>query len=413
MKLQELMDKRASLVTQMRALLDLADKEKRDNTADELKKYDDLQKDFDATSSQIKRIQDQARIEASLESERDTSFRPSLAVEADSRAAVTQRKEPVYPTPYAAALFNRYARVGRNNLGPQFLNALQVGTDSEGGYIVPQEFETAIVTYLEEVDPIRARATVIRTGNDRYIPVETDRGDFAYISEEGSFTEDDPVFGRVTLAAYKMGGIVKVSEELLQDAFFDVGAYLQDAAARRFANLEMTSFAAGNGSGKPTGIFATSTVAGASVQGFQGATSASAAIASDDLIETFHKLGVPYRMNAAWVTSDTMAKMIRKLKDSTNQYLWQPGLLAGQPDTLMGKPFLISGGATAPAVSAKSIMFGDLSRYYIVERLGISMQRLDELYAANGQVGFRFSMRHDGKLTDAKALVYFQHGAAS
>lgn len=413
MKLQDLIDKRANLVTQMRTILDEAGKANRDLNADEQKKYDDLQKDFDGTSASLKRAQDLKAIEDKLSGERDTNFRASVDGDGDPAAGPTQRQKVQYKDPYTNALFNRYARVGRNNLGPKFLNALEAGENSEGGYIVPTEFETAIVTYLEQVDPIRTRATVIRTGNDRNIPVETDRGDFAYIDEEGSYTEDDPAFGRVVLGAHKLGGIVKVSEELMQDAFFDVAAYLQNAAGRRFANLEKSSFANGNGTGKPTGLFLTTAVAGVNVTGTTGAVSATPVISTDNLIDTFHGLAIAYRNNAAWVTSDTMAKMIRKLKDTTNQYLWQPGLTAGQPDTLMGRPFLVTDGAPAPAVSTKSIILGDLSRYYIVERMGIVMQRLDELYAANGQVGFRFGMRHDGKLVDAKAITFFAHGAAS
>jgi len=110
---------------------------------------------------------------------------------------------------------------------------------------------------------------------------------------------------------------------------------------------------------------------------------------------------------------DGMVKLIRKLKSSDNQYLWQPGLADGQPDRLLGRPLLVSDGGPTAAASAKTVVFGDLKRYQIVDRLGMTMQRLNELYAANGQIGFKFSARHDAELLDAKAIVTFTHGAAA
>lgn len=404
-KIVDLKERRGAIVKEMRSLLDLASDEKRDLNADEQSKYDAMEKDVDRIGNQINEMERLDRLDDELSQQRDSNYSPGLNTEENKTGR--SGKE------YRNSFFDGYARRGKNGMDARHYNALEAGTDSEGGYIVPEEFETQVVRLLDLGNPIRAAANVIRTGSDRNVPIETDDGSFAFIAEEGSYTEDDPAFGRVILGAHKAGGIIKVSEELLQDSFFDLSAYMMDLAARRFNNLEDDSYGNGNGSGKPTGLFQTSTVGGVSVTGTTGGTSASPAITGDDLLDTFHGLKRSYRGNATWVTSDAMAKMIRKLKDNDDQYLWQPGLTEGQPDRILGRPVIITEGAPAIAVSTKSIIFADLSQYYIVERMGMTMQRLNELYAGNGQIGFRFMKRIDGKMVDPKAITFFQHGAAA
>ncbi len=412
MTLQEKYDKRANLVKGQREILDKAKAEKRELSADEVTKYEQMEADYNRVDAEIRdeNLDTATRNrERELKDERADQYTPTrLNIDGEkNKDHFAKRKD------YSDAFFGHYARVGKAGLEHKYLNALQEGTDSEGGYIVPEEFETKLIALQQTMDPVRRLATVITTRSDRNIPIETDDGDFAYIAEEGAYGEDDPAFGRVVLSAFKSGGIIKVSEELLQDAFFDLPSYLLGLAGRRYNRLEETNFAGGNGSSKPLGLFATTAVGGVSVTGFQGAVSATAAITGDDLIETFHSLARSYRMNATWLTSDAMVKMIRKLKDQNDQYIWAPGLQAGQPDRILNRPVEISEGATAPAAAAKSIVFGDLSYYYIADRLGMTMQRLNELYAANGQIGFRCMKRNDGRLVDPAAITYFQHGAAS
>lgn len=414
MTTKEKIEKRAGLVVQMRSLLDAAAKReagKQDLTADEQTTYNNLDKEVDSLGASIERDNKLGKIESGLRDLRDGSYRSDLNPESSSG-----RSRKVDSQEYRDALFDRYARVGLNGLMPEFRNALQIGTASEGGYIVPTEFETAITKILVNLDPIRAGAHVITTASDRNIPIETTKGTFAYIAEEGAYTKVDPAFGQVVLSSFKSGGIILVSEELLQDAFFNLESYLVENAADRFNTLEETNFAAGNGTGKPKGLFATTSVGGVSVPTTTGAVSATAVITPDNLVDTFHALGRPYRAGASWVTSDTMVKMIRKLKTGISgdlTYLWQPSLAAGQPDTILGRPVVVTGGATAPAASATSICFVDLKKYYIADRLGTTMQRLNELYAENGQVGFKFARRNDGRLVDALAMSQFIHGAAA
>lgn len=283
---------------------------------------------------------------------------------------------------------------------PQVVNALQIGTDSEGGYLVPDEYERILVEALEEENVFRQLAKVIRTSSgDRKIPVVATKGTASWIDEEGAYLESDDSFGQVSIGAYKVGTMIKVSEELLNDSVFDLEAYISREFARRIGAKEEEAFFTGDGSGKPLGVLAAA--GGAET----GVTAASAtAITADELIDLFYSLKAPYRRNAVWVLNDSTIKAIRKLKDNQGQYLWQPSLTTGAPDLLLGKPVRTSAYMPAIAADAKTVAFGDFSYYWIADRQGRSFKRLNELYAATGQVGFLASQRVDGKLVLPEAI---------
>lgn len=283
---------------------------------------------------------------------------------------------------------------------PTVMNALQIGTDSEGGYLVPDEYERTLVEALEEENIFRQLAKIIQTSSgDRKIPVVATKGTASWIDEEGAYLESDDSFSQVSIGAYKLGTMIKVSEELLNDSVFDLESYISREFARRIGAKEEEAFFAGDGSGKPLGILAAT--GGAET----GVTAASAtAITADELIDLFYSLKAPYRRNAVWVLNDSTIKAIRKLKDNQGQYLWQPSLTAGAPDLLLGKPVRTSAYMPAIAADAKTIAFGDFSYYWIADRQGRSFKRLNELYAATGQVGFLASQRVDGKLILPEAI---------
>jgi HK97 family phage major capsid protein len=399
MTTQDKIEKRVGLFNQMKALNDTIKGDKTCLTADEETKYANIEKDFDAISAQIDREDRLSKAKNVLAGERDSNYR------ADVTGKDAKAKRKVDTAEYRNAL-DVYARQGLNGILPEFRNALQVGTASEGGYLVPTEFETQLVKLLVNLDPIRAAAHKITTASDRNIPIEVTKGTFAYIAEEAAYSESDPAVGQVVLSAFKSGGIIKVSDELLQDSFFNLEEYLLTNAADRFNTLEETNFANGDGSGKPKGIFNTASVGGVNVPNLNaGSTSA---ITADNLVDLYHTLGRPYRQNATWVMNDATVKYIRKIKTGISgdtTYVWQPSLVAGQPDMILGRPVVVTGGAPTIASAAKTICLIDLSKYYIADRLGTTMKRLNELYAANGQVGFQFTRRNDGRLTDALAAA--------
>ena len=292
---------------------------------------------------------------------------------------------------------------------PSVVNALQIGTDSEGGYLVPDEYERTLVEALEEENIFRQLAKVIQTSSgDRKIPVVASKGTASWIDEEGAYTESDDSFAQVSIGAYKLGTMIKVSEELLNDSVFDLESYIAREFARRIGTKEEEAFFTGDGTGKPLGILAAS--GGAET----GVTAASAtAVTADELMDLFYSLKSPYRKNAVWILNDSTIKAIRKLKDNNGQYLWQPSLVAGTPDTILGRPVKTSAYMPAIAAGAKTIAFGDFSYYWIADRQGRSFKRLNELYAANGQVGFLGSQRVDGKMILPEAVKVLVQKAGS
>ena len=309
---------------------------------------------------------------------------------------------------YSAAFWDQTRR--KDSMTPEMKNALQEGVDSEGGYLVPDTFEHSLVQALEQENIVREHAHVFTTSSGNHkIPVVTSKGTASWIDEEGAIPESDDAFGQQLIGAHKVGTLIKVSEELLNDSAFDLESYFTSEFARRIGNKEEDAFFNGDGQGKPLGILAAS--GGAQV----GVTAASAtAVTADEIIDLFYSLDSPYRKNAIWVLNDSSIAAIRKLKDNSGQYLWQPALHEGTFDTLLGKRIFTSPFVPEMKSGNKSVIFGDFSFYWIGDRQGITFKRLNERYADTGQIGFIATKRLDGKLILPEAIkVLQQKGTAS
>ena len=365
--------------------------------------YDKMEQDVMNLGKEIERLERQAAIDAELSKATSTPLtgKPGAKMGKDETEKTGRASDE-----YKGSFWNAM-RVKAPM--PSVLNALQEGTDSEGGYLVPDEFERTLVEALEEENVFRTLAHVIRTSSgDRKIPVVASKGSASWVDEEGAYQESDDAFSQVSIGAYKLGTMIKVSEELLADSVFDLEAYISKEFARRIGAREEESFFNGDGKGKPLGILAAT--GGAEV----GVTAASAtAITADEVIDLFYSLKAPYRKNAVWVLNDATVKQIRKLKDTTGQYLWQPSLVAGTPDTILGRPVKTSAFMPTAAAGAKTIAFGDFKYYWIADRQGRTFKKLSELYAANGQVGFMGTQRVDGKLILPETIKVLQQKSGS
>jgi len=284
---------------------------------------------------------------------------------------------------------------------------LQIGQDSEGGYLVPEEFERRLIEALEEENVFRTLATVVTSSGDKKIPVVATKGSASWVDEEGAIPESDDSFGQVSLAAYKLATMIKVSDELLNDSAFDLESYIAQGFAGRIGNREEESFLVGNGVGKPTGVF--NATGGAQL----GVTTAGATVITlDEVLDLFYSLKSPYRKKASFIMNDSTVKAIRKLKDSTGQYLWQPSIKEATPDTILSRPLITSAYAPEIAAGKKTIAFGDFSYYWIADREGRVFKKLIELYASTGQVGFLATQRVDGKLILPEAIKVLQQKAS-
>ena len=398
-KILELREKRAKTWEAAKALLDAKRGSDGLLAAADVAAYEKMEAEVVNLGKEIDRLERQAALDAEL-------AKPLSEPLTGKPAAARGEEKPGR----ASAEYRRsFWNVMRSKMpGMEVLNALQVGTDSEGGYLVPDEFERTLVEALEEQNIFRSLAHVIQTSSgDRKIPVVASKGTASWVDEEGTIPESDDAFSQVSIGAYKLGTMIKVSEELLADSVFDLESYISREFARRIGNKEEEAFFTGDGSGKPLGVLAAT--GGAQT----GVTAASAtAITADELMDLYYSLRAPYRKSSVFLMNDSTVKAVRKLKDANGQYLWQPSLSAGTPDTLMGRPVYTSAYMPALAAGAKGVLFGDLSYYWVADRQGRSFKRLGELYAPTGQVGFLATQRVDGRLILPEAVKILQQKAA-
>ena len=395
MNITEMRNKRKKLIETMDGFLETHQHDGSLSAEDDAT-YREMENTINTLTSDIHRMERRAEIEAELEKPvgKPITEKPAAGMNAENEAKIRKKE-------YNKSFWN----VMRKKLvNPEVMNALQEGTDSEGGYLVPDEFEHTLVEALESENIFRKLAHIINTSSDdRKIPVVASKGTASWVDEEGSITESDDAFGQVSIGAYKLGTLIKVSNELLNDSVFDLEAYIAKEFGRRIGAKEEDAFFNGNGSGKPTGIF--DSTAGAQV----GITTASiSAITADEIIDLFYSLGAPYRKNAVWVLNDATVKAVRKLKDGNGNYLWQPALTSGTPDMLLGRPVYTSNCVPTIASGAKVIAFGDFSYYWIADRQGRVFKKLNELYAATDQTGFVATQRVDGKLILPEAIKVLQ-----
>ena len=272
----------------------------------------------------------------------------------------------------------------------QVSNVLQEGVDADGGYLVPDEYDTRLIQKLEENNIVRSLSTIIKTSGEHKINIASTTPAAAWIEEGGTLTFGDSKFDQKILDAHKLHVAVKVTEELIYDNAFGLENFLIDSFGKAIGNAEENAFLNGTGTGQPTGIFATTgggTYITAKTKG------------ADAIIELVYNLKRPYRKNASFIMNDKMIATIRTYKDQNGAYMWQPSLVQGEPDRLLGFPVY-----TSQYAPEDSIAFGDFSYYNIGDRGVRSFKQLTELFAGNGMIGYVAKERVDGKLVLPEAV---------
>ncbi|MBX1466241.1 phage major capsid protein, partial [Campylobacter jejuni] len=237
--------------------------------------------------------------------------------------------------------------------------------------------------------------TVQKSSSNQIIPVFDEMGEFSWLGEQESFTEVSAKFSSLSIGAHKLGGIIKISEELLSDNIANLESFIVRKAAEKISKTEELSFINGDGNKKPTGLKnAKKAFTLASNQG----------ITSNDIIDAFFSLDSAYRKNATWLVGDEFMKAIYKLTDNDNRPLWLPALSANGYDTILGKKVVYCSGVDGFGASKVPAFFGDFSFYEIWDRSSMSFTRLNELYSQNDLIGIKVRLRLDAKLMDNSAV---------
>lgn len=381
MNIIEMREKRASLWKSMENFLDTRRDSKGCLSSEDDAAYSRMEADLNNMTKEIHRLERHDAIEAELSKPVNVPIqeKPQQIAAIGTKVG---RASDAYRKDFGRMLREKHF----------VSNVLSTTPGADGGYLCPTEFERQIVETLEEENVMRRLCKVITTQNDRKIPVAATHTVANWTAENAEFTESNPTFSQKEIDAYKLTDLVKVSMELLEDGVFDLEDYIAREFAYAFSIAEEQAFCVGTGIGQPTGLF---TENGAPV----GVTAAgSTAVTTDEIISLVYALKAPYRKNAKFLMNDATVSALRKLKDVNGQYLWQPSVQAGQPDKLLGYDIETSPYVPLIAAGSLAIAFGDFKNYWIADRTGRTVQRLDELYSTNGQVGFISTERVDGKI---------------
>ena len=406
----ELRNKRNSLWEQTKNFLE----EHRDANglvaADAVEEYNKMVSQVQNLGVEISRLETQRDMDAKFNEPTSNPVLPNVK-------PTPKSDRPTATDEYNKAFWNMMR--GINTM--EVRDALSVSTPSEGGYTVPDEFERRLIQELEENNVFRKIAHTIKTqSGTRTIPIAADAGEATWIEEGSAIQEADMSFSQATLSAFKLGTMVKVSNELLNDSAFDIAGYIAQRFGVRFGNAEEKAFINGTGvSGnpqvtpsQPTGILTSVTASAGNT------TDDAETVTFDNLYKLFYSLKSPYRRKAAWLCHETLVLKLMLLKDGNSNYIWKPGLNEGEPDTLLGHPIHTSSympaitGTAAQDKNKKVLLFGDFNYYWIADRQNRTLKRLNELYAVTDQVGFIGTQRVDGKLILPEAMQVMKLGNA-
>ena len=398
MNLQELMNKRAKAWEAAKAFLDAHRNTDGLLSAEDGETYDRMEKEITDYTKEIDRLNRQAAIEEQMGKPTASPLTGKPGAGVKDEPEKRGRASHAYAKAMLAAMRTSFHQVS---------DVLEEGNDANGGYLVPEEWDPRLIDRLEEENIFRGLATTITTSGEHKINIAATKPAAAWIEEGQELTFGDATFDQVILDAHKLHVAIKVTEELLYDNAFNLENYIIDTFGKAIGNAEEDAFLNGNGTGKPTGIFAETG------GGQTGVTISGTKLTADDIISLIYALKRPYRKNARFILNDSTLAAIRKLKDSNGAYLWQPSYTAGEPDRLCGYSVLTSAYAPSLEAGKPAIAFGDSSYYNIGDRGTRSVQELRELFAGNGMIGYVAKERVDGKLVLPEAVQILKAGASA
>lgn len=382
MTIKELIEKRAKVWETAKSFVDTHEDKNGLLSAEDTATYNKMEKEIEDLTSAIDRQRRAEQREADLSKPLNSPLtsRPYKETKTENKSG---RATDEYKNAMLSAMRSNFRNIS---------NVLQEGVDSDGGYLVPEEYDSRLIDVLEEENIMRSLATTITTSGQHKINIAATKPAAAWIEEGGALSFGDATFDQIYLDAYKLHVAIKVTEELLYDNAFNLENYIITQFGKALGNAEEDAFLNGDGKGKPIGIF--DSKGGGNVLG-----TLTAAIKSDDMLDLVYGLKRPYRKSSSFIMNDSTLALLRKLKDNNGAYIWQPSYKEGEPDRVLG--YAVN---TSPYAPTNAIAFGDYSYYNIGDRGSRSFAELRELFAGNGMVGFVAKERVDGKLILPEAV---------
>ena len=390
MTIMELREKRNKALDAAKAFLESHRTDKGVLSVEDDATYTKMEADIDALTNEIHRLERQEQREAEMSMPINTPLtsKPSGNMAHDKK---TGRASDAYKDDMLTALRTNFRQVS---------NVLQEGVDADGGYLVPEEYDSRLIRVLEGENIMRKLGHKITTSGDHKINIASTEPAAAWIEEGGALQFSDAKFAQILLDAHKLHVAIKVTEELLYDNAFNLEKYIIEEFGKALSNAEEDAFLNGTGVGQPLGLFAAT--GGGTV--YKTVTK----LTADDIMNLVYALKRPYRKNSAFIMNDQIIATIRTFKDGNGAYMWQPSYQAGEPDKLLGYPVY-----TSPFAPEDAISFGDYSYYNIGDRGTRSFKQLTELFAGNGMIGFVAKERVDGKLILPEAVQILKIGSTT
>ncbi|HQS18787.1 phage major capsid protein [Reyranella sp.] len=307
--------------------------------------------------------------------------------------------------------FTTFLRQGREALGADEVKSLRVSDDTAGGYLAPAEFSAEVDKNLVHFSPVRSAARVGPTSaGSVIIPRRTGRPTGRWVGETETRTGTESTYGQAEVPVDEMACYVDVSNKLLEDAAVDVAAEVAFDIAEEFGRLEGAAFAVGDGVKKPLGFMSDTNVLN-SVSG-SASVIADADGGVDGLISLMYGLHPFYRSRGVWMANGLTIAALRKLKDADKNYIWQPSIRDGQPDTLLGRPIIEAPDMADISGGAYPLVFGDFTHYRIFDRVGLSILRDPYSQATAGLTRFHARKRVGGRLVRAEAIRKLKIGTS-
>lgn len=395
MTITEMRNKRNRLVETMDGFLDTHKGENGALSAADDATYKEMEAEFASLTNEIQRMERREDIEAELKRPVSKPIIEKPMTADSDKPKKTGRASAEYKNALLQAMRTNFRQIS---------NVLQEGIDPQGGYLVPDEYDSRLIDILTEENVMRTLGTRISTSGEHKINIAATKPAAAWIEEGGALTFGDATFDQIILDAHKLHVAIKVTEELLYDNAFNLENYIITQFGKALSNAEEDAFINGTGVGQPLGILATT--GGAEV----GVTTETAQPTADDVINLVYSLKRPYRKNAVFLTNDKALGYLRTLKDNNGQYLWQPSLKEDEPDRFLGYKIYTSPFFPEPFPGRACVAFGDFSYYNIGDRGTRSFAELKELFAGNGMIGFVAKERVDGKLVLPEAVKLLMVG---
>jgi len=396
---KQLRDRRQNVWEQAKTLADKAADENRAFSGEEENTWQSLNAELDALDARIKSVIEGEQRAKDIED----SFSKLSGKPKDAGAPQGQSKTQEELRAWARGEGGRVFEV--KPTGPVDFRALSKLSGAAGGDTVPTSFYDRLMAHLiENSAMLQAGPTVLNTSSGENIEVPktlTHSTATVPTAEAGAISPSEPTFDKIVLGAYKYGILMQVSSELVTDSGVDLEGYLSMQAGRAIGNALGQDLVTGTGTNEPRGVTIDSTL------GVTGGAGVAGAFTADNLIDLHYSVIAPYRSSSScrWLLRDASLAAIRKLKDSQGQYLFQPSLVAGTPDTLLGKPIVTDPNVAAVALAAKSVLFGDFSQYFVRLAGGVRFERSDDYAFGNDLVSFRALVRGDGALVDLTGAV--------